>query len=227
MAKIHSEMRQLYEAPAYGVVEAARYLRIPYQTLRYWLTGFHKMPSLVDMASQDPPLLSFMNLLECHMLSAMRSVYNLRVPRVRRALTYLKKNLPSKHPLLDRVFETDGVHLFINELGKRIAVDQGGQYIIEDILQLHLQRIEMDSKGLFRFFPFVMTRRADEPRSILIDPLVGFGKPVIAGTAIATSVIVARFNARESIRDLADEYGRSEKEIEEAIRWEEARELAA
>ena len=98
---------------------------------------------------------------------------------------------------------------------------------MKSVLELHLQRIECDPTGLFRFFPFVMTRRPDEPKSILIDPLVGFGKPVIAGTAISTSIISTRFKARESIRDLAQEYGRSEREIEEAIRWEEATELAA
>ena len=222
-----SELRELYETPAYGVVEAAKYLRVPYQTLRYWLTGFHRIPPLIQMAQEDPPRLSFLNVLECHMLSAMRSVYNLRVPRVRRALVSLKKHFPSRHPLIDRVFQTDGVHVFTEEFGRLIVLSQDGQFAMKSVLELHLQRIECDPTGLFRFFPFVMTRRPDEPKSILIDPLVGFGKPVIAGTAISTSVIATRFKARESIRELGEEYGRPEREIEEAIRWEEATELAA
>ena len=56
---------------------------------------------------------------------------------------------------------------------------------------------------------------------IVISPTVGFGKPVIAGTGISTAVVVSRFNARESIGDLATEYGVTPKQIEEAIRWEQ------
>jgi PIN domain-containing protein len=42
----------------------------------------------------------------------------------------------------------------------------------------------------------------------------------MAGTAIPTAVIASRFHARESLSDLAKEYGRTNKDIEEAIRWE-------
>lgn len=65
----------------------------------------------------------------------------------------------------------------------------------------------MDPKGLFRFFPFVVQPGPSEPKTIEINPMVGFGKPVIAGTAISTAIIASRFNARESVTDLASEYG--------------------
>jgi uncharacterized protein (DUF433 family) len=54
----------------------------------------------------------------------------------------------------------------------------------------------------------------------MINPSLGFGKPVVAGTGISTAVIASRFNARESVPDLAKEYGLEPKQIEEAIRWE-------
>jgi uncharacterized protein (DUF433 family) len=65
----------------------------------------------------------------------------------------------------------------------------------------------VDPKGLFRFFPFVVQPGPSEPKTIEINPMVGFGKPVIAGTAISTAIIASRFNARESVTDLASEYG--------------------
>jgi uncharacterized protein (DUF433 family) len=64
-----------------------------------------------------------------------------------------------------------------------------------------------------------MERTQNEPKLILINPAVGFGKPVIAG--ISTTVVASRFNARESIDDLAKEYGVKPRQIEEAIRWEQ------
>ena len=54
----------------------------------------------------------------------------------------------------------------------------------------------------------------------MISPVVSFGKPVLAGTGISTSVIVGRFNARDSIQDLAKEYSVSPAMLEDAIRWE-------
>jgi len=67
----------------------------------------------------------------------------------------------------------------------------------------------------------VMQARPSEPKLILMNPAVGFGKPVIAGTGIATAVVASRFNARESVDDLASEYGVTPKQIEEAVRWEQ------
>lgn len=222
---MNGKLKELYEFPAYGVVEAAHYLRIPYTTLRYWLTGFGRTKPIIKMAGENR--LSFMNLLECHVLAGMRKDYNLRLPRVRSALVHLDKHFPSPHPLVDQPLETDGVYLLIRKLDQVINLSRHGQTEIGSFLEIHLRRIERDPAGLFRFFPFVMERSAKEPKFILIDPSIGFGKPVITGTGISTAIIAARFNARESIDELADEYGRTKPEIEEAIRWEQALPVAA
>ena len=88
-------------------------------------------------------------------------------------------------------------------------------------MELYLERIERDPKGLFTLYPFVMERKPGEPRLIQINPAVGFGKPVISGTGISTAVVASRFNARESIGDLAAEYDVEPRKIEEAIPWEQ------
>ena len=62
--------------------------------------------------------------------------------------------------------------------------------------------------------------------AVVIDPYVSFGRPVLVGTGIPTAVIAARYKAGESVDDLADDYGRSREEIEEAIRCERFREAA-
>jgi uncharacterized protein (DUF433 family) len=215
------------EVPIYGMAQVARYVGVPYQTLRYWTRGSGRVPPLVHLASDDPPALSFVNLLECHVLSAMRGMYDLRIPRVRRALATVGELFPSPHPLVMLPFETDGVDLFIRQLpDAMVNVSRHGQLAMKEMLEAHLRRIERDSNGLLTFFPFVEERSPAEPKVIMMSPAIAFGKPVIAGTGISTSVIASRFHARESIADLAREYGRPESEIEEAVRWE-SRSLAA
>jgi len=216
------ELNELLELPIYGTVEAARYVRVPYQTLRYWVKGSRSIPPLVKLASEDPQRLSFMNLLECHMLSAMRGPYNVRIPRVRRALRTLESQFPRQdHPLIDFRFLTDKTDLFLDRLPDEVInLSRGGQFGFKELISTHLHRIEPDPKGLYNFYPFVEQRSQSEPRLIRMNPAVSFGRPVIAGTGISTAVVAARFHARETISALAEEYGRPHEEIEEAIRWE-------
>jgi len=217
---------KLYEEPAYGLSEAAVYLKVPYQTLRYWLTGFNARPPIIHPVETDPVRLSFLNLLECHVLAGMRKIYNLKLPRVRSALRKISEDDPQPHPLISQAFLTDRKNLFIEKVGKIINVSQHGQMGL-NFYQMHLERVEVDPKGLFRFFPFVVQPGPSEPKTIEINPMVGFGKPVIAGTGISTAIIASRFNARDSITDLAKEYECTPQQIEEVIRWERALPIAA
>lgn len=222
VAMMTAPYNRLYEQPAYGLPEAAVYLKVPTQTLRYWLTGFGKRPPIIEPVESGPVRLSFCNLLECHALAAMRKLYDLKVPRVRAALRKISRDYPQPHPLIDEVFLTDRKDLFIERMGKIINVSRHPDQLSMEFFAAHLQRVEVDPKGLFRFFPFVVEPRLSEPKTIEINPMVGFGKPIIAGTAISTAIIASRFSARESITDLAEEYGCTQEQIEEAIRWERA-----
>lgn len=217
----------ILEVPIYGAVDAARYLLIPYQTLRYWIRGHGAIEPIIKLAEDSPPRLSFLNLIECHMLSSMRTHYNLRLPKVRKALRNLAIIAPSSHPLIDREFETNRIDLYLRHYQQGlINLGNPDQLEIKDIVEMHMQRIVRDHDGLPVFFPFVEKRSFDEPKFIAISPAISFGRPVISGTGIPTAVIASRFHARESVGELASEYGRSDKEIEEAIRWE-SRSIAA
>ena len=209
------------EVPIYGLTEAALYLRVPLDTLRYWVHGGEPVPPLIRLAASEPSRLSFMNLLECYMLSSMRAIYDVRIPKVRKALATWPSTFSTRHPLVEQAFQTDRRDLFIEHLGNVVNLSKTQQILIPGVMELYLERIERDPRGLFKLYPFVMERTQNEPRLIQINPAVGFGKPVIAGTGISTAVVASRFNARESIDDLASEYGVKARQIEEAIRWEQ------
>jgi uncharacterized protein (DUF433 family) len=132
----------------------------------------------------------------------------------------LAKYVQHRHPLVEQAFQTDRRDLFIEHVGKVVNLSKDEQILIPGVMELYLERIERDPKGLFKLYPFVTP---NEPRLILINPAVGFGKPVIAGTGISTAVVSSRFNAGECVPDLASEYGVTPKQIEEAIRWEQQR----
>jgi uncharacterized protein (DUF433 family) len=218
------------EVPSYGITETAHYLRAPRTTIRDWVTGRyyqgkggHRFSKpIILLADPETRLLSFMNLVEVHVLDAIRREHNIPLEKVRIAVTYLSKQFPSKHPLADREFETDGINLFIQKFGQLINISQAGQLAMREVLQAHLHRIERDVAGIpVKLYPFTRKRDSqEEPRAIVIDPRVSFGRPVLAGTGIPTALIAERYKAGESVDDLANDYGRKRLEIEEAIRCE-------
>src|SRR5215467_10732135 len=170
---------QTYEQPAYGVTEAAVYLKVPYTTLRYWL-GLNSVAAIIEPAATDPVRLSFMNLLESHVLAGMRKLYNLKLPKVRKALRKVGEEFPrQKHPLVTQTFLTDWKDLFIERMDQLVNASSKSEQLSLDFYRMYLERVETNSKGLFRFFPFVVEPRPSEPRKIEINPAVGFGKPVI------------------------------------------------
>jgi len=221
---------ELLAVPAYSPADAARILSVNYTTLMYWIAGRRQQSALIKPANSTPAELSFVNLIECHVLKALTTRYKMRMQNVRNGLDTLKDRFNSEHPLLDRRFKTDGVSLFIHEYesDQLVNLSKGGQLALKEIMELYLERVVWNANGLVKYYPFVYKERANEPKIISMTPLISFGQSVIDGTGISTAVIASRFAAREDPEALAKEYGRSKEEILEAIRWEgEYRKAAA
>lgn len=221
--------RDLRETPAYGITEASHYLGIPKATLRSWVLG-RPYPTesgkrffrpIIDLPDKEQRLLSFVNLVEVHVLDALRRAHGVPLSHVRTSVDYLKNRLGSKHPLAQEKFATDGVDLFVERFGRLVNITREGQLVIKELIETYLQRVERDPVGIpIRLYPFTRERKPEEPRSIVIDPYISFGRPVLAGTGIATNIVAQRYKAGESIEELAEDYGRSRSDIEEAIRCE-------
>lgn len=228
------------ELPNYRLREAAHYLRIPQSTVRMWIfgqaygtaAGRKRSHPVITIAADDPPRLSFVNMVEAHVLSAIRYQHGVALPAVRRAVEYLTREFGSEHPLAEEQFQTDGINLFVERLGL-LNVSAPGQFAMREILVALLRRVERDEQGLaIRLYPF--SRRpvatppvlAESPRLVVIDPMVCFGRPVLLGTGVSTLSIAERFDAGESIDELACDYGRPRDDIEEAIRCELTRDAA-
>jgi len=208
---------------------AAHYLALPEATLASWVRGRHYPTSagqrrskpLLKLPDPKEPLLSFTNLVEAHVLKAIRRRHGVAMQKVRPALEHLENALGLEHPLAHEQLLTDGVSLFIERFGKLVNLSQAGQLAIRELLAAHLRRIEHDSHGFaLRLFPFSRGEQLDVPRVVVLDPRISFGRPVIDGTSVRTEVIASRLKAGESIQSLASDYGVEAERIEEAIRYE-------
>jgi uncharacterized protein (DUF433 family) len=207
--------------PSYQLSEAAHYLNVPVSTVRWWALGRDHYAPLILPASTQPVLLSFLNLVELHVLAAIRRHHNVPLPKIRNAIEFLGRRFRSRHPLLARELQTDGLDLFIDYFGSHVNISADGQTAMRSVLEAALRRIERDAAGIpIRLHPFACSRIDDSPSIVVIDPRVSAGRPVIAGTGLATEIIAERFKAGESIEELARDYDRPEREIQEALRCE-------
>lgn len=219
-------------APAYGVSEAARYLNIPPSTLRSWISGvqYRSDRSNFEPVISVPPAeivqLSFVNLVEAHVLVALRRVHKVRLQDIRVALDTLEKQFPEQsHPLAFKSFATDGKDLFLKHIEQLINLSKRGQLEMEEIIDMYLHRIEHDASGPIILYPFTRDplQKYEQPKAVFMNPYISFGRPVLAGRGVPTELVFERFNAGELMDTLAEDYGRKRWEIEEAIRYESAR----
>jgi uncharacterized protein (DUF433 family) len=216
--------------PNHSVPEAAAYLRIPRSTLRAWLLGMGKFKPILEVARRSPPTLSFFNLVEAHVLNSIREHH--RLPEIRQALRYVERDLEVDRPLVRKVFQTDGVSLFVEHFGKLLNVSKAGQVAMREVLGAHLRRLDFDREGFAqRLYPFTRSGaqggpELEDPRSVVFDPRIAFGRLVLAGTGIPTAVLASRFVAGDLLEDLASDYGLERRAVEEAIRCENLRRAA-
>lgn len=225
----------IHDDPAYTASEAARILSLPPATLKAWCFGqAYRLPSgtrkkfqpVIRSADSRARLLSFANLCELHVLSAIRRHHKIPLPKVRDSVEYVRSQLGSDRPLIDRQFRTNGIDLFVEHASQLLNVSRQGQEAMRGDFELALARIERDSSGTpIRLFPFSRTSAADkeQPRTVVIDPRLSFGRPVISKAAVPTEVVVDRFRAGDSVAEMAGDYGVGEAEIEEALRFEQRR----
>jgi uncharacterized protein (DUF433 family) len=125
------------------------------------------------------------------------------------------------HPLASEKFSTNGVDLFIEKYASLFNASEYWRTDLKSTFNIHFQRIEFDKNGFaMKLFPFTASQEENNPRIVVIDPRIAFGRLVIAETGIPTTVLAQRLKAGESIQDLACDYKCDRLKIEEAIRCE-------
>jgi len=217
------------DRPAYGLAEASRYVKLPPATLRAWAVGRayptaggrRQFRPLIRPAGKEPVQLSFWNLIEAHVLRSFRTDHDVSLKALRQALDYAERELRIDRLLLRKELCTDAGHVFLDRYGLLINLSASGQLAIRRLLAQHLRRVEWDEwKFPVRLYPFLSAGTPTEARPIAIDPAVSFGRPVVARLGISTAVLAERVDAGETLGALADDYGLSQSEVEDALVYE-------
>jgi uncharacterized protein (DUF433 family) len=226
-----AQKHDLRSQPAYGLAEAARYLRLPVATLRSWVAGraypkakgaVGQFRPLIHPPMARPPVLSFWNLIEAHVLRSLRMDHGVSLKDVRDALGYAERKLDIDRLLLRKELRTDAGRLFLDRYGELIDLSASGQLAMRKVFEEHLKRVEWDEwKFPVRLYPF-LSADTTAPRTIAIDPKIAFGRPIVARAGVSTAAIAERIDAKEPAAEVAADYDLTEEEVEQAVLYERA-----
>jgi uncharacterized protein (DUF433 family) len=217
------------DQPAYTLAEAARYLKLASATLRAWIAGrpypkaggVARFQPLIRPPQFQPPILSFWNLIEAHVLRSLRTDHGVSVKALRKALEYAERSLNIERLLLRKELCTDASQVFLERYGQLINVSASGQLAMRRLFDEHLKRVEWYERQ-FPIRLFVSGETRTEERPIVIDPKIAFVRPVVVRMGISTGTIAERMDAGETVPELASDYGLSSTEIEQAVLYERA-----
>ncbi len=206
-------------------------MRIAPATLRSWVVG-RDYPKSGGVARFKPLLrlpninrtdLSFANLVEAHVLRALRADHAVSIKDVRSALDFAEKAFGIQRLLLSPALRTEAGNVFLERYGELVNLSKSGQLAMKKILEAHLRRVEWGPTDTpSRLYPFIRGDYIDAPKPIAIDPLIAFGRPIILRKGVSTSAIADRIDAGETVDELARDYDLEPREVEEAVVYERA-----
>ena len=230
MTRAKSPAVNLFETGLYSVRDVAQLTRAHPTRVSRWVKGY-SYPSPKGRKHQEPlwepevpPLegtitLSFNDLLEILFVHEFRKE-GLSLAKIRSTVRALRRETSTKYPFSNRMIFTDGKELFEklqDDDGKPLFVQLSTKrkpYSFFHVTLPYLRKgMIFDDRGVVRrWFP-------DKKNfsSIVVDPMISFGRPVIDGTRLNTSVLASAASAKHSIESVADWFGIDSGVVQEAV----------
>lgn len=202
----------------YTLSEVSRYTGVPFSTIRDWFLphpqGRHSPVFESDWPRVgDDYAVSFLNLIEAYVASFFRKK-GMKPNHIRRAHSILQERWNTKHPFARRDLRTDGKRIIIQSTGDPQLVEAISKQEVFEYVKPHLREINYE----------LISKLAGEWRigtGVVINPKIGFGKPVIKNTGVSTLVVAQQYQANgRNAALVARLFDIPEKGVLDAFRFE-------
>lgn len=160
----------------------------------------------------------FVGFAEAFVLSALRRA-GVPMPRIRPAVARLSAEIGLDHALASRRVYTDGAEVIFDYADRSdddalLTVVRTGQQHFAEVIQQYLRPITYGEDG--------WAERIQLPAyssvAVVVDPDQAFGQPFVVQGGARVEDLVDRFQAGDTLKDIADDFGVSVSEAEDVIR---------
>lgn len=212
----------------YPLRHAARLAEADPAAVRRWLLGYTRKGQRYaplwqgELANADlgEPVIGFRDLLELRLVAAFeRHGVSLRV--IRATVEAARAEFKTDYPLTAKRFLTDGKSIYLEAVkatGEDHMIDlPKRQLVFSDIIRPSLYAgIEYEGVKARRWYPL-----GDAKKTVMLDPGVQFGAPIVARAGIPTDTILAAFEAQKGDRRaVARIFDITPQEVDAAVRFE-------
>jgi len=217
--------------PLYTLREVASYVGIPESTLGTWANGYVRHPPGRPLVTGGPvvtrlpgyaygPSVPFIGLAEAMALAALRRKDRIPLPKVRRVIEHLQRELGLEHALASRNLFRVGATFVYDYATTNGDVDlmelielRGGQAVWADAVRQYLMNVAWDDGG----WPVRIRVPRYPTADVVMDPEHESGAPYFAGSGVPVSSIVGRARGGDSAELLAEDYDLTVARIREVL----------
>ena len=213
---------EVLDRELYTIGEAARLLRVPASTLRWWLEGRDHYPPVVRSESTGASTVTWGEFVEAGFLREYRKARSLQL--LRPVIDKLREEFDVPYPLAHfKPFVGPGLQLTLEaqrsaELPDDLAIVYEittGQLVLAYEAKEFLQRVDFAPSGMQwaeRLYP------AGRGSPVVIDPDFSFGAPTIRG--IRTGAIAELVEAGEIPEAVAEDFSLEVPDVKAAVSYE-------
>jgi uncharacterized protein (DUF433 family) len=225
------EVIDLLSRPVYGLSQVDRVLGLPSGTARRWIDGYERGSKRYDPVVREQTtgdeIVTWGEFVETRLLSEYRDA-GIPMLHMRPAVVALRDELQTQYPLASAKtwLDVEGREL-VRKIQDKVGLEhrlslvvvRTGQQLIwsyeADAFSRSIEWSEQTADGQVER----LRAQADLP-DVVLDPLSGFGEPIIRGRNIRTEVLGELYGAGETMAGLAEMYELSPQLVDEAVRYE-------
>ena len=202
--------------------ETAAYLGIPKSTVQWWARPPDRKRPLITVFPRrgKEATVPFIGFAEAYVLSAFRRA-GVPLQRIRPAVERLSSEIGIEHALASKRLYTDGAEVLYDYAVERhedelleLVVVRTQQRQFSSVVKDYLKRIHYATDGWASSVHLPTYGTAE----VIVDPRVAFGFPLVAHGGARVEDLVDRFQAGDSVAEIATDFGVPADEVEDVIR---------
>jgi len=221
----------LLEMGIFTIPEVAELVKAPQAKVRIWVEGHtgKQIPVIDNQLGRvnGKVAVSFTNLMELRFVATFVSA-GVKLRDIRKILDEVKETLEHPHPFsTSTVFKTDGKKI-VAEIAKKNGVSiydlKTKNFEMLAVVMMSLKNdVTYDPKG-----DAVSWRpRPEIAPNVIVHPHFSFGRPVLKDSRVPTSTLAQSVKVEGSVGFVADIFDVPEKQVREAVKFEQELRKAA